>query len=161
MYYDIFPTACGDILLASTGDALQLLDFQQGSKARCVQGDWKRDAALFRPVREQVLAYLAGELREFSIAVAPQGTPFQQQVWQALQTIPYGETASYSDIATRIGRPKAVRAVGAANGANPVSLIIPCHRVIGSNGTLTGYAGGIETKARLLALEAGDLTCLS
>lgn len=156
MYYDIFPTVCGDILLASEGDALQLLDFQQGSKARRVQGDWKRDAILFRPVREQVLAYLNGELRQFSIAVAPQGTPFQQQVWQALQTIPYGETASYSDIASRIGRPRAVRAVGAANGANPVSLIIPCHRVIGRNGALTGYAGGLAVKQRLLALEAGS-----
>lgn len=153
MYYDVFSAFCGDILLASRGEALVLLDYQQGRKARTIGSDWRRDAALFRPVRAEVEAYLNGELREFSIEVAPEGTDFQRQVWRALRDIPYGQTASYAEIAARIGRPKSMRAVGAANGANPISLIIPCHRVIGSNGSLTGYAGGLAVKQRLLALE--------
>lgn len=153
MYFDLFDTELGELLLATQGDALCLLDYQAGTHARQVQPDWLRAPQRFAAVKAEVTAYLAGELMDFSIAVAPQGTLFQQQVWQALQTIPYGHTASYADIAERIGRPQAVRAVGAANGANPISLIIPCHRVIGKNGSLTGYAGGLDVKQRLLALE--------
>ena len=154
MYYDFFSISLGELLLAAYDVALRLLDYQQGTHARKVGENWQRVPARFKQVREEVMAYLHGELREFTITVAPQGTLFQCQVWQALQQIPYGQTASYADIALAIGRPKAVRAVGAANGANPISLIIPCHRVIGRNGALTGYAGGMANKARLLALEA-------
>ncbi len=107
-------------------------------------------------VVQQLQEYFSGQRTQFDIALHAQGTPFQQQVWQALLTIPYGETRSYAQIACQIGNPKAVRAVGAANGRNPISIIVPCHRVVGSDGTLTGFAGGLEIKARLLQLEMGD-----
>ncbi len=103
----------------------------------------------------QLRAYFAGGLRQFSLPLDLQGTAFQQSVWQALLTIPFGETRSYAEIARQIGRPKAVRAVGAATGQNPISIVAPCHRVIGSNGTLTGYAGGLAAKQHLLGLERG------
>ena len=103
----------------------------------------------------QLTEYFAGERTEFTLALDPVGTPFQQRVWNALRTIPFGETRTYSDIARQIGRPAATRAVGAANGRNPLSIIAPCHRVIGADGALTGFAGGLGVKARLLALEHG------
>jgi methylated-DNA-[protein]-cysteine S-methyltransferase len=112
-----------------------------------------RDDNAFAAVRSQLEEYFAGERRVFDLPVAPPGTPFQQRVWAELQRIGYGETISYAELAARIGRPTAIRAVGAANGANPVSIIIPCHRVIGSDGSLTGYGGGLEAKRRLLELE--------
>jgi methylated-DNA-[protein]-cysteine S-methyltransferase len=102
----------------------------------------------------QLHAYFAGKRKTFSLKFDPVGTDFQKDVWHALSTIPFGETRSYGDIARQIGRPKAVRAVGAANGKNPISIIVPCHRVIGSNGKLTGFAGGLEIKAALLKLES-------
>ncbi|HEX8253202.1 MAG TPA: methylated-DNA--[protein]-cysteine S-methyltransferase [Thermoanaerobaculia bacterium] len=105
----------------------------------------------------QLREYFAGERRTFDLELAPQGTPFQLAVWNALCEIPYGDTVTYAEIARRIGRPNAVRAVGAANGANPIPVIVPCHRVIGSNGTLTGYGGGIDRKQFLLALEGRRL----
>lgn len=105
---------------------------------------------------EQLEAYFAGRLHEFDLPLAPEGTDFQQRVWKALTEVPYGATVSYSHIANRIGSPGAVRAVGAANGSNPVAIVVPCHRVIGANGSLTGYAGGIWRKERLLALERGE-----
>ncbi|MCW8109088.1 methylated-DNA--[protein]-cysteine S-methyltransferase [Alteromonas ponticola] len=108
---------------------------------------------------EQLQAYFANQLTEFSVPLCPQGTPFQQQVWRALTTIQYGETASYGDIARYIKNEKAVRAVGMANGRNPIAIVIPCHRIIGSNGTLTGYAGGLTRKAYLLALEKQEREC--
>jgi methylated-DNA-[protein]-cysteine S-methyltransferase len=102
----------------------------------------------------QLGAYFAGELRDFDLPLRPQGTPFQIAVWKALREIPYGETHSYADIARRIGRPTAVRAVGRANGQNPLAIVVPCHRVIGADGSLTGYSGGLELKRALLELEA-------
>ena len=108
---------------------------------------------IFQSVKEQLERYFAGEAVQFDVPIAAKGTPFQQSVWHALTTIPYGETWSYAQLADAIGNPKAVRAVGLANGKNPVSVIVPCHRVIGKNGKLTGYAGGIERKQRLLAIE--------
>ena len=108
---------------------------------------------VFQSVKEQLDRYFAGEAVQFDVPIAATGTPFQQSVWHALTTIPYGETWSYAQLADAIGNPKAVRAVGLANGKNPVSVIVPCHRVIGKNGKLTGYAGGIERKQRLLAIE--------
>lgn len=112
------------------------------------------DTPLLREAIRQLAAYFKGELKRFELPLAPTGTPFQQQVWRALQEIPYGETATYSDIARRIGRPQAVRAVGMANHRNPIAIVVPCHRVIGKNGHLTGYAGGLAVKSRLLQTEA-------
>ncbi len=114
-----------------------------------------RDDDAFAAVREQLAEYFAGHRREFDVPLALEGTPFQREVWRALQDIPYGTTTSYGEVARRIGRPSAVRAVGLANGRNPVSIIVPCHRVIGASGSLIGYGGGLERKRRLLALEAG------
>ncbi|CAH7028262.1 Methylated-DNA--protein-cysteine methyltransferase [Vibrio chagasii] len=108
---------------------------------------------IFLSVKDQLDRYFAGEAIQFDVPIAAKGTPFQQSVWHALTTIPYGETWSYAQLADAIGNPKAVRAVGLANGKNPVSVIVPCHRVIGKNGKLTGYAGGVERKQRLLAIE--------
>jgi len=105
-------------------------------------------------VRE-LRAYFAGDLRRFTVPAVPVGTPFQQRVWAALQEIPFGETRSYADLARQLGTPAAVRAVGGANGRNPVAILVPCHRVIGSDGTLTGYAGGLDRKRWLLAFERG------
>jgi methylated-DNA-[protein]-cysteine S-methyltransferase len=107
---------------------------------------------------EQLEEYFAGRRRTFTVRLNATGTDFQHQVWQALRTIPYGETRSYGEIAGQIGRHKAVRAVGAANGANPVAIIVPCHRVIGADGTLTGFGGGLDIKARLLDLEGGPVS---
>ena len=117
------------------------------------QAEVSRDTAALRSLAEQLTAYLEGDLQRFCVDVDLRGTPFQVAVWQALQQIGYGEVRSYADIARAIGRPAAVRPVGAANGANPVPIIVPCHRVIGSNGTLTGYGGGMELKTWLLQRE--------
>lgn len=115
--------------------------------------EWTLDDGAFDDVREQLDAYFAGKLRVFDLPLAPRGTPFQMDVWRALQEIPYGETRSYAQLARVIGRPDAVRAVGAANGANPLPIVVPCHRVIGSNGSLTGFGGGLNAKRFLLDLE--------
>ena len=112
-----------------------------------------RDDAAQPAAREQLRAYFAGQLRTFDVALATCGTPFQQQVWAALREVPYGSTCTYGDLAAAIGRPSAVRAVGAANGRNPVCVVVPCHRVVGAGGSLTGYAGGIDRKSYLLDLE--------
>ena len=117
----------------------------------------REDAVAFAGVVEQLDAYFSGERASFELDLAPRGTEFQREVWRALATIPYGETTTYAEIARAIGRPLAVRAVGAANGRNPLSIVVPCHRVIGRDGTLTGYAGGIENKRKLLALESRRL----
>ncbi len=115
------------------------------------------DVAGDHAVAAQLREYFAGTRRTFELELAPRGTPFQLEVWKALCEIPYGDTITYAELARRIGRPAAVRAVGAANGANPIPIVVPCHRVIGSNGTLTGYGGGIERKQFLLALEGRRL----
>jgi methylated-DNA-[protein]-cysteine S-methyltransferase len=121
---------------------------------------WQEDASeLIEPVR-QLRAYFAGQLDNFDLALSPQGTPFQQRVWSELCKIPYGETISYGELARRIGNPNASRAVGLANGSNPIPIVIPCHRVIGSNGKLTGYGGGLPIKEKLLALEKRQLRLL-
>jgi methylated-DNA-[protein]-cysteine S-methyltransferase len=112
-------------------------------------------------VREQLSAWFAGESRDFDVPLAVHGTPFQQEVWAALRTIPYGDTWTYRQLAEAVGRPRAVRAVGLANGRNPVSIVVPCHRVVGADGSLTGYGGGLAAKAWLLAHEAGSGSCSS
>ena len=117
--------------------------------------NWTRDERALAPLRGQLEEYFAGERREFELELAPSGSPFQLSVWRALCAIPYGETASYGEIAAAVGQPGAARAVGGANNRNPIAIVIPCHRVIGANGTLTGYGGGLPRKQRLLALETG------
>jgi methylated-DNA-[protein]-cysteine S-methyltransferase len=152
-FYTYCPSPLGDLLLAGDGERLQLIGFPAG-KARTRHGaDWERADGPFVEVIRQLDAYFAGELQNFDVALDPQGTAFQQSVWQALTTIPYGSTCSYGAIAEAVGKPKASRAVGAANGQNPIPIIIPCHRVIGSTGKLTGFGGGLPAKVTLLELE--------
>jgi methylated-DNA-[protein]-cysteine S-methyltransferase len=117
--------------------------------------DWRRDDARFADVARQLEQYFAGDRTTFDVELRPSGGDFEREVWAELVRIPYGETASYGELARRLGRPTAARAVGAANGRNPIAVIVPCHRVIGSDGSLTGYAGGLECKRALLDLEAG------
>ena len=134
-------------------NALRLIWLPGGSGTFRPQADWERDARPFRETMRQLREYFAGRLTTFDLPLAPEGTDFQQRVWRAVAAIPYGETRSYLDVACAINRKHAVRAVGAANGQNPLPIVIPCHRVIGSDGRLTGYGGGLPLKKRLLALE--------
>jgi len=153
MYYCYLETPIGDLLLAGDEDALYLIGFPEGSMRREPEDDWIFSEKPFADAREQLAAYFAGDRKTFDLNLKPGGTEFQMQVLDELQKIPYGTTTSYGDIAKRIGRPKAVRAVGAANGRNPIPIVIPCHRVIGSSGDMTGFGGGIPTKEALLRLE--------
>jgi methylated-DNA-[protein]-cysteine S-methyltransferase len=143
----------GPLLLGGTGDALTAIWLPSGRDRLEPDPDCIESAAPFAEAVRQLDAYFAGTLRRFDLPLAPAGTPFQREVWQALREIPYGETVSYGELARRIGRPSAVRAVGAANGQNPLSIVIPCHRVIGSDGRLVGYGGGLPAKSALLELE--------
>ncbi|MEL7185581.1 MAG: methylated-DNA--[protein]-cysteine S-methyltransferase [Pseudomonadota bacterium] len=154
MYYCYFDTPIGELLLAGEQDALTLIGFPKGKMRRDPEADWIFNEQPFADVRQQLTEYFAGERKEFDLPLSLHGTEFQVSVLEALQEIPYGETTSYGVIAKRIGRPKAVRAVGAANGRNPIPIIVPCHRVIGSSGDLTGFGGGLDTKEALLRLEA-------
>ena len=154
MYYCYLDTPIGELLLAGDDDALCLVGFPEGSMRRDPEPDWIYNEKPFAVARQQLTEYFAGERREFDLPLKLNGTEFQMSVLRALQQIPYGETTSYAEIAERVGRPKAVRAVGAANGRNPIPIIVPCHRVIGSHGELTGFGGGLETKEALLRLEA-------
>lgn len=153
-FYCYHETPIGQLLLAGDGERLSLLGFPGGKMQRRHQEDWVCDTEPFKEAVTQLNAYFAGELHEFDLPLAPFGTEFQQRVWDALTQIPFGVTWSYGELARHIGKPKASRAVGAANGLNPIPIIIPCHRVIGSNGKLTGFGGGIETKEFLLQLES-------
>jgi methylated-DNA-[protein]-cysteine S-methyltransferase len=147
------PSPIGPLLLVGTGNALTAVGLPSGRDRLEPGPGWIEAAAPFAEAVRQLEAYFAGTLRQFDLPLAPEGTPFQQRVWRALLDIPYGETESYGALARRIGRPAAVRAVGAANGQNPLAIVIPCHRVIGSNGRLVGYGGGLAMKAALLDLE--------
>lgn len=149
MYFTTIESPIDELLLVSDGDHLTRLRMAPWS----VDPDWTRKPSLFKDVIAQLRAYFAGDLRDFEVPTKPSGTPFQLRVWKELSRIPFGETISYGEQARRIGMPKAVRAVGRANGVNQIAVIVPCHRVIGSNGKLTGYGGGLDRKARLLALE--------
>ena len=155
MYYSYMDSRIGKLLLAGDGERLEVIGFSSGAKARRADSGWERFDDPFRAVKRQLVEYFDGSRHEFDLDLAPKATPFQSQVLQYLGSIPYGETRSYQDVANAIGNPKAVRAVGGANGNNPIPIVIPCHRVIGSNGTLTGFGGGIDTKRYLLDLERG------
>ena len=153
MRYTTVDSPIGELLLAGSERGLQRLWM---SPFR-IQPSWKHDPTAFADVRDQLEQYFAGERHEFDVQLDLVGNGFELSVWEALLGIPYGETASYIDIATMIGAPRAARAVGMANGRNPVAIIVPCHRVIGADGSLTGYGGGLERKRFLLELEAGVL----
>ena len=153
-YYTTMHSPIDDLLLVSDGNALTGLYMEQTRDGRAVDAAWKRDPGPFREVVRQLLAYFEGELRLFDLPIALQGTDFQQVVWAALQALRHGERISYGELARRIGRPSASRAVGLANGRNPIGIIVPCHRVIGAGGSLTGYGGGLGRKQWLLEHEA-------
>lgn len=145
----------GELLLLGDGDALTGLFLAPHDAVQAAHPQWHRRAAPFPAAIDQLRAYFAGELTTFDLPLAPYGSAFQLSVWQALRAIPYGRTTSYGRIAAALGNPGASRAVGLANGRNPISIVVPCHRVIGAGGTLVGYGGGLERKRILLALEAG------
>ena len=155
MQYCHVPSPIGDLLLAGSSGALELISFPTGPKARTPDPDWEHSERTFAEAATQLDAYFAGALREFDLDTRLTVTPFREAVLNELRRIPYGETRTYGEIAARIGRPKAVRAVGAANGSNPLPIVIPCHRVIGAGGQLTGFGGGLGTKRYLLGLEQG------
>ncbi|PYT44669.1 MAG: cysteine methyltransferase [Acidobacteria bacterium] len=160
VFYTTLESPVGTLLLAGDSQALRMVSFESSKHAEPPQADWKQDKAPFAEVIRQLRAYFRGERKEFDLPLAPEGTEFQLRVWNRLRTIPYGETISYAQLAERIGNPKAVRAVGLANGSNPIPIIIPCHRVIGSDGSLTGFGGGLPTKKMLLELESKQLSLL-
>lgn len=153
--YTVVDSPLGELTLFGDGEALSGVKTPAtDGSPRTVPEGWIADASPFIEVARQLTAYFAGDLREFTLPLAPFGTEWQTRVWQGLTAIPYGRTASYRDLAHELGRPTASRAVGMANSRNPISIIVPCHRVIGANGALTGYAGGLDRKKFLLALEA-------
>ncbi|MEV0258156.1 methylated-DNA--[protein]-cysteine S-methyltransferase [Streptomyces sp. NPDC050732] len=146
----------GPLTLVATGGVLSGLYMTEQRHRPPEETFGDRDPAPFGAVISQLEAYFAGELTEFDVPLRLDGTPFQRTVWRALQQIPYGETRTYGELAEALGRPNASRAVGLANGKNPIGVIVPCHRVIGANGSLTGYGGGLDRKQRLLAFEGGS-----
>ena len=151
--YTYLPSPVGDLLIAGVDGVLQLVGFPTGGKARRAEDAWKQRDDAFPQARKQLTEYFAGERCEFDLELQPNGTPFQLAVLDELRRIPYGATRSYADIAEALGKPNATRAVGAANGRNPLPIVIPCHRVVGKNGDLTGFGGGLPTKRFLLDLE--------
>ena len=151
--YTYHETPIGALLLAGTDNALHFLSFPTGHKAFGHEPEWHEDPGPFNEVRRQLDAYFNGDLRRFDIPLHLAGTEFQNRAWRFLGSIPFGETTTYGAMATALGCPKASRAIGAANGNNPLPIILPCHRVVGSNGALTGFGGGIETKRTLLEHE--------
>jgi methylated-DNA-[protein]-cysteine S-methyltransferase len=153
MMYRHIPSPIGELLLAGDDQGLKFIGFPKGKGQVQPQDAWLLNPDCFENAESQLKEYFAGERTTFDFAMVPTGTSFQLQVLEALQSIPAGETRTYLDIAQQIGNPKAVRAVGAANGRNPLPIVIPCHRVIGSDGSLTGFGGGVETKLFLLELE--------
>lgn len=154
VHYCEMDSPVGTLLLFGGSAGLAGIDFHSGARRRSVDAQWRCDPHRFTYLKRQLEEYFSGVRREFEIVLAAQGTPFQQSVWNALQAIPYGAVRSYAEIAREIGRPHAFRAVGRANGANPWPIVVPCHRVIGSDRSLTGFGGGIERKQALLQLEA-------
>ena len=155
IFYTLTDTPVGPLLIGMDASGLRFIHFQAGRTIREPDPDWRCVDDLPCDVVPQLRAYFARELRQFDLPLAPEGTTFQLEVWAALEEIPYGQTISYASLACQIGRPGSVRAVGGANGRNPLPIVIPCHRVIGSDGALTGYGGGVHIKEALLALERG------
>lgn len=154
LYWHELDSPVGRLLLAGDGRSLVHVGFQSGPRPLRPAAGWHAGEAPFRTVIAQLAEYFAGGRRRFDLPLAPRGTEFQRRVWRTLTEIPYGKTISYGELANRIGNKSASRAVGLANGANPLPIIVPCHRVIGADGSLTGFGGGLPIKRKLLALEA-------
>jgi methylated-DNA-[protein]-cysteine S-methyltransferase len=152
--YDMIDSPIGQLLVTADDDGLTGIYMENHKGGPAVASDWRRDPSKFREVSEQLRAYFAGELTEFNVPLNLRGTQFQKAVWTQLQTIPFGHTATYGDLAKTLGAPNASRAVGSAVGRNPVSIVVPCHRVLGAGGAITGYAGGVTRKRTLLELES-------
>jgi methylated-DNA-[protein]-cysteine S-methyltransferase len=158
MIYTTMDSPLGELLLLGDGDSLVGLHMQAGRHPVRIQQSWVRDDDTLADIRVQLDEYFAGVRTRFDVKLRMDGTAFQRTVWHALTEIPYGETISYGELARRIERPDRARAVGMANGQNPIAVIVPCHRVIGADGKLVGYGGGLDNKRRLLELESGVLT---
>jgi methylated-DNA-[protein]-cysteine S-methyltransferase len=154
--YTTIESPIGELLLVGDGGTLHGLYMQDGRKPMKIAPGWAPATAPFADVKTQLEEYFAGARTSFDVPLAAEGAPFEREVWHALEEIPYGETVSYGEIARRVGQPTAARAVGTANGRNPIAVIVPCHRVIGADGSLTGYGGGLERKRLLLELERGQ-----
>jgi methylated-DNA-[protein]-cysteine S-methyltransferase len=148
----------GPLTVAGDGSVITNVRMTDQTHPPSDQNQWHHEPAAFSDAARQLEAYFGGELTRFDLVLRPEGTTFQRQVWNALLEIPYGETTSYGEIARRVGKPGAARAVGLANGHNPISIIVPCHRVIGADGSLTGYGGGLDRKLALLQLERDHFT---
>jgi methylated-DNA-[protein]-cysteine S-methyltransferase len=159
VYYSNYLSPVGELLLTASGGMLTGLNMalQGGKPAPSPKPEWRRDDSALRFAREQLDAYFEGELETFDVPLSMAGTPFQKQVWQGLREIPYGTTISYAELARRVGRAGASRAVGSANGRNPIGIVVPCHRVIAADGTLGGYGGGLDRKEWLISHEAAVL----
>lgn len=153
IYYDILPSPIGDLLLIAQEFALKKIIFQPKNQTHKIKSEWIQGSELLEQTKIELKAYFNGQLKEFTIKVNPDGTPFQIQIWKEVKAIPYGQVCSYQDVANNIDHSSACRAVGRANAQNPIPIIIPCHRVIGKSGKLTGYAGGLDRKQSLLNLE--------
>jgi methylated-DNA-[protein]-cysteine S-methyltransferase len=156
VHYDLAPTPLGTVLLVARGEVLTGIDFDDARYRPVVGADWRcapQDPVL-RAARAQLEDYFAGRRTRFELPLAPLGTAFQRAVWAAIGAVPFGATIAYRELAARVGRPGSVRAAGAATGRNPWAIVVPCHRIVGADGALTGYAGGVERKRALLALEA-------
>jgi methylated-DNA-[protein]-cysteine S-methyltransferase len=160
MRFTRMESPVGPLFLVADHAGLRKVYFENGRDRVRPDSSWEENGGFFKDTISQLRSYFAGKLKDFDLPLAPEGTPFQLDVWHRLCEIPYGETMSYGDLARRVGNPNASRAVGLANGSNPIPIVIPCHRVIGSNGKLTGYGGGLPIKEKLLALERGQLRLL-
>lgn len=161
MHWCEVDTSVGRLLLAADAAGLRTIHFQSGPRPRLPVESWIHDRRALEPIIRQLEDYFEGRRLSFDLPLAPVGTPFQRAVWQQLQLIPYGEIITYRTLARRIGNERACRAVGLANGSNPIPIVIPCHRVVGSNGSLTGFGGGLAIKQQLLTREGVPLEGLS
>ena len=162
-YYDDYESPCGRMLLVAEGEGLCGVYFEEQKYFPLITADWRHDVrhAPLRQAKRELAEYFGRERENFDVPIAPRGTPFQRAVWNAIAAVSFGETITYGELARRIGCAASVRAAAAATGRNPLTIVVPCHRIVGSNGSLTGYAGGLERKRALLALESGIRDLLS
>ena len=162
-YYDTFESPHGQMLLVATDNGVSGVYFDGQKYFPGKEKDWQRDGrhAPLKQAKRELQEYFAGRRKRFEVALDPEGTPFQRSVWKAISTVDFGETITYGELARRAGRPGSARAAGAATGRNPIGIIVPCHRIMGANGALTGYAGGLSKKRALLALEGVGRELLS
>ncbi len=162
-YYDLFESPHGQMLLVADGEGLAGVYFDGQKYLPQIGSEWRRDArhAPLHQAKRELAEYFGGARERFETALAPKGTPFQRSVWKAISTVGFGATITYGELACRAGCPGSARAAGAATGRNPLTIIVPCHRIVGADRSLTGYAGGLDRKRALLALESGTPDLLS